>query len=558
MKKGSGGWRKLGDKEEQFYQLLDYVLEGLRDLKTAIRKGEGLQGQEETKIDVKEIWCKGLNRPLAGDDTSLYVKEAKSALRRMKAAKILLNTVLDTLGATIRTVTNDVLQDCRATGLASLPDEILGCIFETYSEMCILSQSDGHLSSSKHSQILASVSKRFRRVALRHSNLWKHVSLQFSKERLLLHKDRCPKPIIYFDTINMLSPAETDHRDKFDMIQPYQDWRELHLTYANEDHGHVYYDHLRSLITGPLESLKYLKISDELKLEDEDSSIYLDADDPDLLTLRSWQMPNLSHLELNNTILMAPLQSENVTQFSMTINSLEEENLDMDAIQTLLQSMPRIESLLFNVNGGVDFSHTPETPLELPNLATLALQIDGKTSFTAYEQLLALVNTQDLTRLTVEFLPGCEHSQDLFPTWIYTVFPFVHPDLRPPYPRVKEFKLELHHFQSASGYICGIFRAMPSAENITLILHHEDPKLIYCWEEMMAASSQGLRSLRIELPNACPHDFAPEVGRLADFFGDGYWDQLEIFELQFRSSDDAEHEKTRLHRVLGEKLRWME
>ncbi|KLO07263.1 hypothetical protein SCHPADRAFT_656753 [Schizopora paradoxa] len=175
------GWRKLGDDGQDLCRLLDYLLGGVQTLKSSIQSGRRLDGEGEMKVDSKDLWCSSLYRDRARNNTHLVLDDTKIALRQMKDAKALLLSISESLDEAIQTVTDDTSNDCRATGLSLLPDDLLTYIFEMYIEMSVSSEESFYYNKSP--QILASVSKRFRQVALAHRGIWKHVFLRFERVR---------------------------------------------------------------------------------------------------------------------------------------------------------------------------------------------------------------------------------------------------------------------------------------------------------------------------------------------------------------------------------------
>lgn len=334
---------------------------------------------------------------------SVDLKDAKVALRQMKDARSLLFSISESLDDAIQVVSKAITNDCRSTGLSLLPDDVLTSIFEIYIEMSVTAGGFVYPNVSPH--ILASVCRRFRQIILARPGLWKHVSLEFPKMRLLLLKDRCQDPIVHAGEVYELSRMKLD---KFSFIHPCQQWREFRLIYVNDKIGHLYFEHLKSLIQTPLESLERLSISNELdEIENEEQmgpfSIYLDGDD--LRTLSSWQMPNLTRLELRNIIPMAPLQCGNVTAFDLHVQDYQVEILSMAAFRRLLLSIPKVQSLSIALDVSASFDTSADTRLSLPSLRSLELQVRGNTtpSLTT-SQIMGLLNTEDLTRLVLRLL----------------------------------------------------------------------------------------------------------------------------------------------------------
>ncbi|KLO08001.1 hypothetical protein SCHPADRAFT_1001233 [Schizopora paradoxa] len=556
------GWRKVGDDGQELCRLLDYVLGGVQTLKSSIQSGRRLDGKGEMKVDAVKLWCSGLYRDPADDDddTSVDLKDAKDALRRMKDAKSLLSSVSKSLDDAIQTVTDDISSDCRATGLSLLPDDVLTDIFEKYVELSVEGEESFHSMFTPY--MLASVCRRFRQIVFACSDLWKHVFLRFPETRLLALKDRCSNPIVHLGAEYKISHWESD---KFAFVQPCQQWRELRLAYANGVLGHLYFERLKSLIQTPLESLERLSITNELKeAEDEEqttpSPIYLDGDD--LRTLSSWQMPNLIRLELRNVIPMAPLQCENVTSFSLRLYDHKEETLNMATFQNLLQSMPKLQSLSVSLNVSAGFDASSDTLLALPDLRSFDLQIKGPTSPTTVRRLRGLLRTEELTRLVLKFHEDQNSDDYLFLGWLYALVPYnsgPRQDSRfARFKKVEDFSVEIQCKAYEEFPFDDLFRALPNVQNVSMTLSESEHAVLFMNQTGRSSGLlQRLRSLRMKLPWAHPDDFADKMRDFEVFLGDRCCGDLELFQLELRQSCEVEPLKARLYDIIGEKLRWI-
>ncbi|KLO05191.1 hypothetical protein SCHPADRAFT_947118 [Schizopora paradoxa] len=548
------GWRKPRDDNEELCRQLDYLLDGMQALKTSIEMGRRVDGKGEMKINAKKLWCNALFRESADDDTSVDLTDAKIALRQMKDAKTLLSSVSESLDDAIHAVSKAIDDDCRAAGFSLLPNEVLTRIFELYVDMSFEGEEGAFPMVSPH--ILASVCRRFRRVTLKHSGLWKHASLDFSRAWLHLVKKRCPNPTII---INGNDEESIYHLERLPFVHPCQQWRELRLSYDNEDVGHLYFEHLASMIQIPLESLECLSITNK-SIETEEIN-GLDLDGEDLIALSSWEMPNLTHLELRNVIPMEPLQCGNVTSFTIHIHDDNKEAMHLAVFAELLQSMPKIKFLSITLDVRATFDYIPDTLVSLPSLKSLELQIDGKTPILTIKQITGLLATERLTSFGLKFLAIHYINDALFQSWIFALF---HPNSDPdrmygdgcaPFMSVTDFSMEVRRFRCSAAAFDSIFEAMPNVQTVSLRLP-ERANLLFSDTWKKAGVLQRLRVLRLALPQSSPEEFSTQFSILERFFGDGYCKEFERLEVQFR--DNSAMPKARLFDVLGEKLRWIE
>ncbi|KLO07996.1 hypothetical protein SCHPADRAFT_1001230 [Schizopora paradoxa] len=558
------GWRRVGDDSQELCDLLDYLLDGLKTLKTSIEMGMRLDGKDETKVDSKELWCGGLLRDSTSDEKTIHVKNAKIALRQMKDARSMLSSVSKSLDDAIQTVTSGISNDCRGIGLSHLPDDLLTYIFEMYVEMSV--EFNEYVDEKISPQTLASVSKRFRQIALGCSSLWRHVSLPFPRELLSLHGDRCSHPIIHIDTFRDSPPTNLE---KFDVI-PYSQWRGLRMVYRNEDEGHLYFEHLKSMIQSPLEALENLLIwneNGEYHSEEREipPSVHLEGDDLD--TLSSWQMPNLTRLELRNVVPMGPLHCSlsNVTSFSFGVLHFEDRgDMSLDAFRRLLESMPKIQDLQVTLADVTEiFDDALPAPPTLPHLTSFELEIRGSTSIDVVYRVMTLLNTKELTHLALRLFayePSNKESENLFIAWLLAIFanrPSPTHDESIPFVKLEDFSLEVQRVRGDRKAFHLMLCAMPNVQSISLNLPR-DNELFFEKEMKSKGAFRRLRSLRIKLPQACPDDFTAQLIYLNDFLRDGHYKELEMLEIEFRRQRSAAPSKARLFKMLGDKLRWIE
>ncbi|KLO07998.1 hypothetical protein SCHPADRAFT_932053 [Schizopora paradoxa] len=552
------GWRKVGGDGEELCRLIDYLVDGMQTLKSSIQMGRRLDGKGKMKVGSKELWCSGLYCDRAGNSTRPSVENTKIALRQMKDAKALLSSISKSLDDTIQTVTDDTSIDCRAVGLSSLPDDLLTYIFEIYVEMSV--SPFERIDSDISPQILASVSRRFRQVALDSPGIWKHVSYRDWTKTLLLYKERCPNPIIHIDsTHDALPPVKMD---KFH-IYPYQQWRGLRIAYNDKYEGHLYFQHLHQIIRSPLDALEDLMICNDNMNKRDETPLFVQLDGDDLRSLSSWQMPNLTHLDLRNVLPLAPLQCSNVTSFRVHVDNYteEHEDLNMVAFRSLLQSMPKMQSLHIALLDLADaFSNAPSGPVSLPELTSFKFEVGGTTSDLVVRRIMELVVTNELTRLALSFYPCHTKKEDIFDNWVSTIFIRRIPSSNvgyTPFVKVEEFSLDVERFRGSVGTFYSIFSAMPDVHTMSLILP-ENAMLPFGKIPMNLDNGDlhRLRSLHIKFLKASsyPDGFTDHLYNLDEFLRDGHCKELERVEIQHRRTDNVAEAKAQLQKTLGKKL----
>ncbi|KLO05192.1 hypothetical protein SCHPADRAFT_1003021 [Schizopora paradoxa] len=559
-------WRKLDDDGKDLCRSLDYVLDGIHTLKDSARNGRRMDGRGEELINSKEIWCSELvSSSSTSSVTSIDAKAAKVSLRRMKDAKKILSSLWKSIDDAIEVVTKLAVKDIHADGLSHLPDDILAIIFEMYVEMYTIPTHRAHDVIKYPSLVISSVCRRFRQIASRLPNLWKLVSLSFLEEILLLHKGRCSNPTLH------ISPAtEEPERYKsskiFDTVHPPHQWRELHVHIACEDEAQHYIERLRSVVgETPLKSLKRLSIRNDLVDDPSESlgppaSMYaLGGHFPELC---SWQMPKLSRLELRNVLPLQPLQCENVTWFSFELYGAEDP-LNLSALRTLLQSMPKMHSLsvVLSVNCSFDDPDSSQTqvkhpPVKLPNLTFLDFKAEGSTPHLAISEFMALLDTQKLLRLKLtlwnKYVP-LEHS---FGQWVRAFFPKTGGRA---FLNVKNFALNVGSFRGSRDSFEQIFTSMPRVQEISLVLpQHADIQVLEHW--LTQGAFRRLRLLRIELVETPGYQCLLDIGRsnFDPLFQSQSCKDFRNLEVRNRTSYNLVEGKAKLQNLLGEKLQWMD
>ncbi|KLO07714.1 hypothetical protein SCHPADRAFT_1001468 [Schizopora paradoxa] len=561
------GWSRIGGDEEELCKTLDYVLDGLTALRTSIRKGQRLDGTGERKVDLKEIWCPELSRFRSSDDVSITADIAKAALWRMKIAKKLLLPVLESLDESIQEVTEVTANDCRAAGLIMMPNDVLANVFKIYIDMIptvLPAAYEEYHPLACSPLILSSVSRRFRQIVLYLPSLWRHIALNFPDKLLLLHKNRCPNPIIHIKPARNLSFT---YFDKLDALQPHHQWRELHLHFASEDHARFYFKRLGAIVQAQFHSLERLSISnDVVAVENEPDyygpSIYLDEENLDVLS--SWRMPKLSFLELRNAIPITALRCENVTWLSFELSDLyhQDEVLDMVAFRDLLQSMPKIQSLLVTFDMPYTFDEFADKDTDisscvLPSLKFLDLKIRGQTPDLTVRQFMGLVETQKLSRLAVELRGGDPTYDPDFQDWVSVIFPEMKPGYVATFSNVEDFALAIRNFRWPSPPCERILTSMPNVQAVSFVLPYDsDFYFSDRWKKDHAFPH--LRSLQIEVLPINSYESPLCQGRFDAFHSGQHCKTFELLEMKVGSPHFIVEERDRLQSLLGEKLHWIE
>ncbi|KLO07265.1 hypothetical protein SCHPADRAFT_932557 [Schizopora paradoxa] len=553
------GWRKVGDDRQELCRLLDYLLGGVQTLKSSVQSGRRLGGEGEMKVDLKELWYSGSYRHRAGDSNHPTIQETQMALRQMKDAKSLLSTISKSLDEAIQTITDDTFDDCRAAGFSLLPDDLLTYIFEMHVEDSV--SSEQYMFYNRAPRNLASVSKHFRRVALAHSGIWKHNSLGDSRESLLLYKERCPNPIIHIHKSDDIPSAEADKLHMY----PSQQWRGLRITYRDKEDGHLYFRDLNPIIETPLAALEDLMICNDNMFARRDEfgqliprSIHLDGDS--LRTLSSWQMPKLTHLDLRNVLPLAPLQCGNVTSLTVNVKTYcgQSEDLNVVAFRNLLQSMPKIQSLHIALRDmDRTFNETSSDPVSLPDLTSLRFEVGGTTSNLVINQIMELVDTSTLTRLTLKFFLIGEHVLDGCVSAIFDRKSSTSRVGHIAFMKVEEFSLEVTSFRISDGTFISMFSAIPNAHTISLELP-ENVELPFADIPKKLGVLQRLRSLHIKFPRRLTDYYTNHLINLNRFFKNGNCKELEKLEVDYQRPVYATMAKAHLREMLGERVYLMD
>ncbi|KLO12038.1 hypothetical protein SCHPADRAFT_929483, partial [Schizopora paradoxa] len=500
------GWRKLGD-ERELCSSLDYVLESVQTLKASIQEGRRLDGEDDMEVVRKEMWCRELFWP--SSSVPIVGEDAKAALRRMKDAKKLVTILLKSLDDAIRSVAEASAKTCQAAGFALLPDDILALIFDIFIDMCDMPDSyDKFTPLGCSPQILSSVCRRFRNVAMHLPSLWRNISLTFPKKMLLQHKEKCRNPIIHIPPTRDAKCTRANLK-MLRVIQPPHQWRELRLHFSNEDHGSKYFHILKRLVHSPFNSLEHLSICNDLASDATRIPAYsIRPLRGHIDVLSSWRMPKLTHLKLQNFIPNGPIHCENVT--SLTFHLVNTKDfVGEPELRKLFDSMPKIEflSLTFDIganHGTWVFDETLPAcnrPV-LPNLKHLDLKIEARTPANAIKRFIALIDYQLLIRFSLRFYGDNPPYSDgsTFERLVNALFPFRIPgfNILPTFANVEEFTLRIESFRGSPHFFERIFTSMPNVREISLALLR-DSNIAFAEQWTKEGAFRRLRTLRIEV-----------------------------------------------------------
>ncbi|KLO07270.1 hypothetical protein SCHPADRAFT_932560 [Schizopora paradoxa] len=376
---------------------------------------------------------------------------------------------------------------------------------------------------------------------------------------LLHHENKCQSPAVIVNAGDVFSLVEAF---MLDGRYPNHRWREFHLTYVNEYRGHQSYGMLQPMFEAPFEALEYLSIRNERITNERDETpptIVMELEDSDLLC--AWRMPKLTHLKLHNVYPLNPLQCDNVTHFTFEVYWSEEEGLDMGIFRQLLQSMPKIQSLYFASNASVVFADSALTRLALPCLEFFELKIGVATPALTISQFMAIVNVQDIKRLSLKFHGSFLCDEKIFVDWIFALTPFTDGDGEPkpqsPFLKLEDITMEVQDLQGSAAPFARLLYTMPNVKNISMRLSEPGNLVfVHAWKEW--GMLQYLRTLRLAFPQSSPDDFLMHLSLLETFFGDGYCKDFERLEVQFREHINSEMREAQMFNILGEKLRWVE
>ncbi|KLO05194.1 hypothetical protein SCHPADRAFT_1003023 [Schizopora paradoxa] len=560
------GWKLRDDGVQELCRSLDYLLEAVQTLKEAVRMGRMLDGKGGLKVDPKELWCHDLTCSRTSSDTPIVGEDAKTALKRLKNARTHLTSLSKSLDDAIRVVVEASSKTCRPAGLALLPDDILAQIFEIYIDSYDMPDNyDKFVPLECSPQILSSVCRRFRHVAIHIPSLWRNMSLSFPKRMLLQHKERCTNPIVH---ISPAGDVKLTRAKMLDLIQPPHQWRELRLHYSNEDHASRFFSRLQRLVKSPFYSLERLSICNDVGWDP--SWMFPPSARPlrkHAHVVSSWRMPKLSHLELRNFIPHEPIHCENVTSLTLHF-TIAEDIIDERKLRDLFRSMPKIQSLsvLFNVGGPFDIRVFDETlptnnrPVLL-DLKDFDLNIQARTPANAIGHFIALVDLRLLTRFSLRFFgddpPYTERTT--FEKLVSAIFPFRIPDFNilPTFANVAEFTLRIESFRGSPHLFERIFTSMPNVREISLALLH-DSNITFAEQWTKEGAFQRLRTLRIEVLQMDPRRSSLSLERFGAFAGKENCKKFRKMEVRNPTRCLLAKEKEELESLLGEKLCWID
>ncbi|KLO07274.1 hypothetical protein SCHPADRAFT_1001799 [Schizopora paradoxa] len=278
--------------------------------------------------------------------------------------------------------------------------------------------------------------------------------------------------------------------------------------------------------------------------------------------LSSWRMPKLTHLELSNFIPYERLCCENVTRLSIRLTAIREQ-LDVQDLRVLFESMPRIQSL--SITFGVDepfdlvvrdgVRYDNDGPA-LPNLAHLNLEVEAMTPDDTINHFVALLNLQSLTHLSLSFFWDDRNCMEpAFEKWIGALTPCQYPmDKMPPtFARLEIFSLKTDGVRGSHRLFKQIFMSMPNVHVVSLnITYDADIFIDKEWVEGGALSQ--LRTLRIEVLQISPSSSPLSPRCLDALYKMKDCEQFKTLEFRISLHRNLRIEKKELQSLMRDKL----
>lgn len=459
-------------------------------------------------------------------------EDKKNILRRMKSMKKFLGSLASTLENPIQVLEGHVRLQSRVDGFASLPDELLARVFELYyEEYAVHLGEENSTHASPH--ILACVSSRFRRIALRLPSLWERTSVLFHPERVQLLKSRCQKPSVHFFSSDMTMfrgdrEASEEIRDFIRAIHPSQQWRTLSVEYDFDCDGTRILEAIDARVANPFTSLESLSLH---------NVGFLDDEEPDGLknisggpVLETWNMPILTTLKLCN-VLPQRINCPALRFCDIALHKDRQSHgifrWDLGMLKHTLRELDAIESLSLSLCAASFYvGDAGDHPVKLPKLRSLSLKVGDGTNPLALNLFSSMMDAPNLAKLELEL----EHSRrDTEPSEFIKAF-FKHNNSHVPsmHPNVEEFILIVSESHRVGLPYETIFRALPRVRKLSMSLPGFSPSGMFSCKDH--GCLRDLRSMQIKLCN--PSLFRVLNKLLTSLEEEGSLSQFERLELQ--------------------------
>ncbi len=473
------------------------------------------------------------------------------ALSRMKSALKAVGVVVSCLERSIQSLSRDCVEEERAIGFSSLPDELLARVFEFYCEDYLRSFDYVEEDAQASPMVLASVCRRFQRIILRIPLLWGCVSVDFTPERIFTLRTRCQNPIVFVQ-----SEIETSKQGISDFVKqlhPIAQWRELNLQYESDESGCLLFEVIGPQVVDSFESLTTLSISYLGFLVDDDAPPPVFPTRCDEILTR-WRMPKLDSLVLSNAIPSRMLRCPALKNCSISLGHFIDNapSWNMKQLRTFIGlSLDSVESLTMVFDGTLTSEPRLTTQAyTLFKLTTLELRVKPGTDARVLEQFMGMVDAPNLSKLKVELFWSPGSSSRLPSRWLDAIFQPTKGTIRT-FPNVRDFSIITEERDGVRLPCLPMLRALPRVQSLSMSIPSiELPNFSQC--KFQFGCLHDLQTLRL---SNCR---SPYSGYIFNFLSDlEKCGQLEQFQkLELDGCCGVVGDKQCFHRLLGGKLTW--
>ncbi|KLO15421.1 hypothetical protein SCHPADRAFT_995903 [Schizopora paradoxa] len=395
--------------------------------------------------------------------------DARKALVRMKAALKTLGTVTASLERSIKSLSRHCIEEGRAVGFASLPDELLARVFEFYCEEYQRFFSCETEYTTTSPMTLSKVCRRFRRIIMHIPRVWACVSLKFDSERIHTLRTRCNNPIVYL--ASDCESSEEEFVKFFNRLPSSNQWRGLNLEFVDKEDGCLLFETLDSQGSS-FDALESLSISFEGYGD-------MDGNLPRPLfpkkceeILSKWDMPVLEELELRGIIPSGKMKCSNLKRCKIFLGNFVDHKVkwDFNRFQKFIhsKSLASIESLTILLdgtqptNGAFVIQQHP-----LFKLKELELFVDSDTNPTVLKQIMDIIDAPNLKTLKIK-LSYLQYGDIHLPIkWLFAIFRTSEGAIRT-FPNVLELKLSVE-LNGISDYpFDPMLRSLPRLKSLTM------------------------------------------------------------------------------------------
>ncbi|KLO15422.1 hypothetical protein SCHPADRAFT_995904 [Schizopora paradoxa] len=522
-------------------QTKDLNLKDLTYLVGVLQRLDGLGGKLDGEGD-REVW-----HDISMPHSLERHQDAKKALAQMKAALKTLGAVTSSLEHSIQALSRDCIEEERAIGFASLPDEDLVHIFESYCEEYIRLYDHDLEGSIDSPMVLGRVCTRFRRIVLRIPSLWACVSSRFSSERISMLKRRCRNPIVF---LKSETGSKQEIVDFIKELHPINQWYALNLDYDVEEDGSALFESLKLEATEPFDSLKKLSIRYTLLLPDDDDPLptYMKKFDK---IVSEWYMPSLESLELTNVLPSRKIQCPALKSCRIVLGIITDLGRLHDFIHSY--SLASIDSLTVvfirteTVNANLE---TRQHTFFKLKFLELEVELDPDTDPKVLKLFMGMIDAPILESLKINLTCRQHDDMNTLSRWLDAVFKPSEGVIRT-FPNVLKYEISVQTPGLPELHYVPMLRALPSLTSLTMsipgfrIPNFSNLRNRYkCIQELESIS---LRT--------CLSPGSENVPQYLSYLGKG--EKLEeIKKVQLYGCCGLREQKEELTSLLGEKLAW--